>query len=311
MPLVKFYRNNLFGGHISAVLTLLLGLFLTSCDELEIKSTEFVSRVNEPIKGYKQEKDVLYGTHRQFQVLDIYYPENAYKNPSDVLIMIHGGNWNYGDKWFLDPSVEELKKARKNLTIVNINYTLISSDSRRNLFQQQIADIDSCVSYLHRHAAKYNIRRGKFAIMGASAGGHLALSYAYTLGKNKIHTVIGTSAITELAAPELLATNLWSDIKTLTGYRDGSPDKDVLYKASPVHLAGWDSPRTVLLYGQTDDVVLLRQQTLLRERLLSLRVPNALYIVKNQGHNIESNYIAECILGALGADEWDLYVKNQ
>lgn len=288
----------------------LMILLLCSCERLEMEHREFVSRVNEPIVRYNEEKDVAYGKSKEYQSFDIYYPENAYRNPSDVVILIHGGNWNYGDKWFLEPTVDGLKKARKNLTIVNINYRLFVTETGKTLFEHQIADIDSCISFLKKNAEKYNIQRGKYAIMGASAGGHLALSYAYTLGKKKIHTVVGMSAITETTMPDLLHPNLWNDVKNMSGYQDGNPKREVLYKTSPVHLASTESPRTILIYGLKDNVIDLRQQTLLRERLLALRVPNALYVIKDQDHNIDGSIIADSILGALGADEWDLYFES-
>jgi acetyl esterase/lipase len=286
-------------------------LLLNSCDALEPESREYVSRINEPIVRYREQRDVSYGKN-QYQNFDIYYPENSYRKPSEVVILLHGGGWTFGEKWFLQPSVNELLKARKNLTIVNINYRLIPEDRTKNLYEHQIADIDSCVNFLRRNMARYNIRDDKFAILGASAGGHLSLSYAYTLGKSKIHTVIGMSAITELSsARELITPDLWGNIKSLTGYTEGSSNTEILAKCSPVYLASVESPRTILLYGLKDDAVTLRQQTLLRERLLALRVPNTLYAYDDQTHNVSEVHVAEGILAALGADEYDLYFTGE
>ncbi len=243
----------------------------------------------------------------QYQNFDVFYPDSAYESPSEVVILVHGGNWFFGDKWFLQPSVDELKRAKKNLAIVNINYSLHLEDPRKTMFEQQLADIDSCVNYLRKNVDKYNIRSDRFAIMGASAGAHLALSYSYTIGKSKIHTVLGMSAITELSVFDLLAPSLRGDIIGLTGYDESKGNREVLIKASPVHLATSDAPRTILLYGLKDDAVAVRQQTLLRERLLALRVPNALYTLRDQDHNVEAVHVAESILGALGADEYQLY----
>jgi glycerophosphoryl diester phosphodiesterase len=292
-------------------LALLFSLTLFwSCDSLELNKKEFESLVNEPIVRYREAYNVRFGNN-EFQTFDIFYPENAYGNPSDVVMLLHGGGWVYGDKWFLQPSVDALKKARKNLTIVNVNYRLIATDPKKTLFDLQMADLDSCVSYLKRNVAKYNIRSDKFALMGASAGAHLALSYAYTLGKSKIHTVVGMSAITELSsASETLTPTLWGGIVQLTGYKEGDPDKTSLLRASPVHLASVDSPRTILLYGMLDESINMRQQTLLCERLTALRVPNALYTLKDQNHNVEAEHVAEGILGSLGADEFDRYTRS-
>lgn len=284
-------------------------LLFASCDQLSLSSREFDSKINDPIVRYKEDRDVAYGKN-PYQRVDVFYPESAYGRPSEVMIMIHGGNWFYGDKWFLQPSVDEVMKARKNLTIVNINYTITVLDTRKTMFEQQMADIDSCVSYLRKNVAKYNIRADRFAIMGASAGAHLALSYAYTQGKRKIHTVLGMSAITELASAKYLTPTLINDIKGLTGYDERKKNEEVLVKASPVHLASADVPRTILLYGLDDGSVAVRQQTLLRERLLALKVPNSLYTLKGQGHNVEAKYVAETILGGLGADEYDLYSEE-
>ena len=284
-------------------------VMMWSCDMLdEFDRNHYISRVNEPITHYLEQRDIFYGRN-EFQNFDIFYPENVYSKPSDVVILVHGGGWTYGDKWFLDPSVEELRKARKNLTIVNLNYRLINPDQKKSLFEYQLADLDSCVNYLRKNQAKYHIRSDKFAIMGASAGAHLALSYAYTKGRSKIHTVIGMSSITDLSEPGLLSPDLSFNIRELTGYKESNRGKDSLIKASPVHLVDVDAPRTILLYGLRDDVVSMRQQTLLSERLISLRIPQALYILKDQDHNIGEKYVAEGILASLGADEYDRYFK--
>ena len=71
-------------------LALLLSLtLLWSCDSLELNKKEFKSLVNEPIVRYREAYNVRFGDS-EFQTFDIFYPENAYGNPSDVVMLLHG-----------------------------------------------------------------------------------------------------------------------------------------------------------------------------------------------------------------------------
>ena len=50
-------------------------------------------------------------------------------------------------------------------------------------YLQMLDDIQSAISYLQSHAGIYHINPEKIALMGHSAGGHLALLYAYKAAK--------------------------------------------------------------------------------------------------------------------------------
>ncbi len=282
--------------------------FLGGCDFFSPDAAEFQSNINDPIKGYRPQLDLKYGPYAE-NTLDIYRPLSLYDTPSEVVILLHGGNWTGGAKWFLQPTVDSLQKARKNLTIVNINYRT-GPTGTKSLFDCQQEDIRACVDFLKKNASLYNIRKERFAIMGASAGGHIALAYAYKDEQQNIHTVIGMSAITDLSIKELSGPDLHNSIQFMVGQNYSSSDHSKLIAASPVHLANVRSPRTILLYGAKDDVVYLRQQTLLREKLLALRIPNALYFLKNETHNVNAGPVAISILAALGAHDFNTYLQD-
>ncbi len=68
-----------------------------------------------------------------------------------------------------------MKKTLKGF--IDSGYALASIDYRHStqaVFPAQIQDCNQAIEYLYQHAAKYNIDKNRIAVIGFSAGGHLA-----------------------------------------------------------------------------------------------------------------------------------------
>lgn len=72
--------------------------------------------------------------------------------------------------------ISSLKKLDPKLAIVNINYRYVNGNTI--LIQDQIDDIAKAVKFLNDNASKFQIGN-KISMVGASAGAHLAMMYAY------------------------------------------------------------------------------------------------------------------------------------
>ena len=142
-------------------------------------------------------QDVYYGDkvspseeERKLQCMDIHIPENLAENESvPAVITIHGGGWCGGQKEDYDYMTGFITKSLEeddcNCVHVNMNYRLTTGDPSENsiTYVQMLEDIQSAIAYLQAHAAIYHIDPNKIALMGYSAGGHLALLYAYKAAK--------------------------------------------------------------------------------------------------------------------------------
>ncbi|MEQ1765482.1 MAG: alpha/beta hydrolase, partial [Pyrinomonadaceae bacterium] len=100
--------------------------------------------------------------------LDLYIPDGA-TGPIPLIIWIHGGGWQNGDK-SLSPTGHQLRYARNGYAVASLNYRL----SGEAIFPAQIYDCKSAIRWLRANAATYNLDTTRFGVWGSSAGGHLA-----------------------------------------------------------------------------------------------------------------------------------------
>ena len=94
--------------------------------------------------------------------MDIYQPKGD-KTPNPLILIIHGGGWEGGDKRAYRPY--GINFAAMGYTVASINYRL----SGQAPFPAQIEDIRDAIVYLQEHAAKHNIDPSRMAIFGSSA----------------------------------------------------------------------------------------------------------------------------------------------
>ena len=118
--------------------------------------------------------DVSYGSNAR-QKMDVYLPANRNSGSTKVIIMIHGGAWNAGDKADFNQYVDSIKKREPTYAIFNLNYRLANPP---DLFPAQENDIKAAVDFIYNKRTEYRISE-KFVLIGASAGAHLALLHGY------------------------------------------------------------------------------------------------------------------------------------
>jgi acetyl esterase/lipase len=112
--------------------------------------------------------DIPYAHQSPAQKLDIYLPETG-EGPFPVIIAIHGGGFEIGDKGDIGQS-SMLQGLDRGYAVVSINYRL----SQESIFPAQIYDCKAAVRFTRAHAAQYHLDPTRVAAWGASAGGHLS-----------------------------------------------------------------------------------------------------------------------------------------
>jgi len=118
--------------------------------------------------------DIPYATASEAQKLDIYLPEKG-NGPFPVMVWIHGGGWQTGDKRSGNPAWLD-----NGFAFVTINYRL----SGEATFPAQIYDVKAAIRWVKANAAKYSLDPDRVIVGGGSAGGHLS-SLAATSGGAK------------------------------------------------------------------------------------------------------------------------------
>lgn len=98
----------------------------------------------------------------------LYSPKNAARS-WPVLFNIHGGAWVGCDASQMDSYCLDMAE-KCGAFIVNINYTKLDMQP----FPYPQEEIRDTVLYFREHAAEYGLDPARFAVIGYSAGGHLA-----------------------------------------------------------------------------------------------------------------------------------------
>lgn len=240
----------------------------------------------ETISGLPSETlmNVAYGSDPK-QKMDVYLPSDREFGTTTLVVLIHGGGWNGGDKGQLNPYITELQKRLPDYAFANVNYRLFNLNTSSNRFPTQENDIKAAVGFLRNKAAEFKVSQ-KIVLLGASAGGHLALLQGYKNERPEdvkaIVSFFGPSDLVELynkpgnpGIPFLL--------NALTG-TNPSDNKDLYQQSSPIHFVTAKAPATLLLHGGKDPLVPEGQAILLRNKLQSLGVLHDYIYYPNEGH---------------------------
>lgn len=226
--------------------------------------------------------NTAYGTDAQ-QKMDIYLPGGRTAAATKVIILIHGGAWSSGDKADFTPFVDTLKRRLPDYAIVNMNYRLATATA--NLFPAQENDVKTAFDFIVSKSADYKIS-GKIVLLGASAGGHLALLQGYKyLSPVKAKAVIDFFGPTDLVAMHDNPLNplLVPVIETLLG---GTPATNpaMYQQSSPLNFVGIESPPTIILQGGLDPLVPVSQSTTLNTKLQTKGVTSQYVFYPTEGH---------------------------
>jgi acetyl esterase/lipase len=227
--------------------------------------------------------------------LDIYLPAQV-KGNVPLIIWIHGGAWKLNDK-FADMGY--MKNTIKSFT--DEGYAFASIDYRYStdaIFPAQIQDCNQAVSWLYANAEKYHIDKNKIALVGFSAGGHLASLLALSNnnairqfthdGKRvpfKIKAVIDFYGPSNFHAlmPKTEISDPTDPVTSLLGATLlERPDLATL--ASPTTYVDANDPPFLIFHGEKDESVPYTQSVLLRSYLNQVNVKSELTVVPNAPH---------------------------
>ncbi len=135
------------------------------------------------------EQDVAYLGPDREEKLDVYLPDPLPADPIPAMVIIHGGGWAHGDK--AKPRMQAIAQtlAEESYAVFSINYKLNigTRDPETNKYTlsflawpQNFLDCKSALRYVRAHAEQYGVDPDRIGLLGASAGGHLAMLVAAT-----------------------------------------------------------------------------------------------------------------------------------
>jgi acetyl esterase/lipase len=251
----------------------------------------------------RAELDLPYaGTDNPRQKLDLYLPKTPKDDgPLPVVVFIHGGAWQAGDKrggfGAIAPFVEAGEYAG-----VSIGYRLTGEA----IWPAQIHDCKAAIRWLRGNAKKYNLDPDKIGVTGTSAGGHLVAMLGTTGGVEELEGTLGeyrtessrvTCVVDQFGPTDLLAmggshNNPNSPESKLVGGAV-QETQEVAREASATTHVSKDDPPFMLLHGTNDNVVPFKQSELLHEALKREGVESMLIPVEGAGHGFRTKQVAE------------------
>lgn len=111
-------------------------------------------------------QEIEYGPDR-LQRLD-YWP--GAKRTSPLVVFVHGGGWKRGDKRMMTGSAKLAHWQAQGYAVASVNYRLVPEAT----VEQQAADVATALAWLSDNADALGFDGGRIALVGHSAGAHLA-----------------------------------------------------------------------------------------------------------------------------------------
>lgn len=227
------------------------------------------------------QRDIEYGRAGNVSLgMDVRTP--AGPGPFPALILVHGGGWVRGDKaWNMAPLFEPLTEA--GFASFSISYRLANDFFQ---FGAAIDDVRLAVQHVRDNAARYNIDPHRIALVGESAGAHLAAMAALQDPK-PVAAFVGLYTPTDLEDLARTSPVIPPQIRNaLEGSVFGGLLAGHLRSLSPVEHVRPGVPPFLLIHGTSDSVVPYSQSTRMLARMMSAGAACELMTVRNGVHGM-------------------------
>jgi len=219
-------------------------------------------------EDYRVLSEISYATVGDTELfLDLYLPEDPGQRP--LIVWVHGGAWRSGSrasmplKWLLP----------HGFAVASVDYRL-SPVAR---FPAQVHDCKAAIRFLRGRQKDYGYDATRIAVIGSSAGGHLAALIGTTNGHAELEGTVGDdveqSSDVEAIVDNYGPTNFTTILKQSTPHGlsvrvpalqlllGDQPENQVELArlASPVFHVDEDDPPILMLHGDQDPQVPINQ----------------------------------------------------
>jgi acetyl esterase/lipase len=219
--------------------------------------------------------------------LDIYKAKNLTK-PAPLLVFIHGGGWKSGQREDYKSYLNSF--AMKGYITATVSYRLLPD----SVYPACVEDIADAVQWLFTHGENYGYDPDRIALIGGSAGAHLALLTAYGWNKTGLKANFPGNkhkikAVVDIYGPTDLTTEYARTQSVVTNFlgHTYSENPKVFKEASPIFYLDKNDPPTLILQGTSDQIVPYSQSDLLKTKLDSLGIPAVYYKLPLWPHTMD------------------------
>jgi len=234
-----------------------------------------------PLFAGHVQRGVEYGRAAgQSLLFDAAVPQGT--GPFPAVIIVHGGGWIGGHRQY---SVEPLFQPLEDAGFVwfSIEYRLAT-----DLLQFGVAvdDVQTAIQYIRSHAAEYKIDPDRIAILGESAGAHLA-TLAVERSPKSVAAVVALYSPADLVSLARDSQSIPEGIRQMVKAA-GMEELIVGYlgQMSPIEHVTSNLPPFLLVHGTSDSIVPFEQSERMLKKLKAAGVSAELVSVDGGGHGL-------------------------
>lgn len=235
-------------------------------------------------------------------MLDLYSPRGT-NAPTPLVIWIFGGAWRGGNRTSVPTPVMEL--LTNGYSVAAIDYRL----SGVSKWPSQVQDVRTAVRWLRLNAGRFGLDPNRFALWGASSGGHLALMGGFSPGRNTFtlnDQTVSLAGRSHLTVPDhVQAIVSWfppTDFLAMDHFESNfdhnsteSPESALIGSAlqtnaalsstaNPILYVHSNTPPGLIMHGTTDQLVPHNQSELLYAQLHRFQRSAVFWPQVNLGH---------------------------
>lgn len=230
-------------------------------------------------------RDVVYG-HKDGMALvyDVFKP--ARPNGAGVAFMISGG---WFSRWA--PPEERIPGFRELLDHGFTVFAVHHGSAPRFKVPDAVADVRQAIRHIRLNAASHGVDPQRLGVTGGSAGGHLSLmlGMASDSGDPASQDAVQRTSDRVQAVVALFPP---VDLSFMVGPSERFPaldfSKEEAVKVSPIGFVSADDPPTLLIHGDQDRLVPLRNSTAMLEALQKVDVASELIVVEGGEHGFRN-----------------------
>lgn len=251
-------------------------------------------------------KDVVYGKAGDVELkMDVAMPAKG-TGPFPAVVCVHGGAWQQGHRNHHFGTIRQL--AESGFVACTITYRL----APKHKFPAQIEDVKCAIRFCRAKAGDYKIDPKRIAVLGDSAGGHLALlaglsrkadGFEGTGGWPKessdVQAVVnyyGPTNFQSWRVPDLgeiaLKLGAKKDSNMVLADFLGTSDRKaaIMAKVSPITYVRKDAPPILSLHGTFDHLVPDQQARELHAALKQVGATERLEIIDFGLHGFDGSH---------------------
>jgi len=204
-----------------------------------------------PIREVRVDRTIVFANPDGVSLkLNLYRPMQIGKYPA--IITLYGGAWLRGNPDYNEKFSRYM--AAQGYCVVAIDY-----HAQKYRFPAQIKDVQVALSYIKTHADEWEIDLNRIALMGRSAGTHLAMLTAYNSSVLPVRAVVNYYGPNDLIGgyndppfPDAI------DVRAvLRAFLGGTPNElnELYHRASPINYIKPNLPPCLLVYAGRDHIL--------------------------------------------------------